>query len=227
MRKPLDYAGSWKIVRYDWKKALGKSQNLSRSARHLGIYLCDTYANHKTGCCWPSNQILSDGLRASDRSIQRWLAELRDEGFLVDVRIARRRRAMQLVFPPKRKDDGQHVKSNSDGVTIQSPEHDNPVVPYNEPKKNLISGHGAMGQANATALKYIVVRRNEKFAKDAWSHWLSENIDTDCEKIWDFLCQDGNHLLPLRYPPDNDAEASTCRIFFRQVLATEGAMFKA
>lgn len=40
---------AWNKARFDWKKRVFRSQELSRGAKTFAAVLCDTYANRTTG----------------------------------------------------------------------------------------------------------------------------------------------------------------------------------
>ena len=67
------------------KKQINASRNLSRGAKHMAEFLCDTYVNKHTGECWPKTETLINDLKISERSVLRHLKELQVEGWLRKV----------------------------------------------------------------------------------------------------------------------------------------------
>ncbi len=216
----IDYRGVWKARRYDWKERIGRSQSLSRGAKLLATRLCDSYANHKTACCWPSNETLALALGADVRSVQRWLKELRLQGWVSSVRIPGRRRALQLVFPKDGEHDREHDAFGDAPMTEQTSKHDRSVAAHNEPKKNLTHSAGSRG-----ALSFQVINSGEASYIEAWKDWIHQNLEHDVEQVFEFIATYGGFALPSRYPTSNAKDRERYQAFFDAAVRSNGAVF--
>jgi hypothetical protein len=100
MAQIIDYRGSWKLDRHKWKKLVSRSDVLNRAAKHFARQLCDDFANHKTACCWMSNDTLADHFDVDCRTVQRYIKLLKADGWIVDVKSGRKRDAVWGIGSP-------------------------------------------------------------------------------------------------------------------------------
>lgn len=222
MNQPIDYRGTWKTRRYEWKRQLGRSQNLSRGAKLLATQLCDNYANHQTARCWPSNRTLADLLGVNVRTIQRYLAELKSNGWLRNVRLSKRRRAMQLVFPGGTERDILDDIPNGANMTNLPPERGNSVAPHDEPKKNLKAKRRSGPSLGHSS--YLLVNEDETLQREAWTDWMLKNLDGEINLILGYTKRGDSYCLPSRYPGDREEDRQRYLAFFSAVLSTKGRM---
>ena len=195
MREAIEYSGTWKSVRHDWKRIVARSQNLSQGAKYLARILCDEYANFRTGCCWPKNQTLAKLVDKDVRSVQRYIAELKRHRFITEVQMDGQRRALQLVLPAGLGGDSKHDKYADCSMTSPSPNNDMRVAPYKEPRKNIND------QAKrARDFSYVLVQRNDGLSFNAWNTWATDVGCLNFEEILVHLEKDGAYCLPCRFP---------------------------
>lgn len=224
MTAPINYGDTWKSQRNAWKKQIGASTELSASTKVLGAHLCDGYANHKTACCWMGNDTLAKDLNVNVRSIQRGLKELQANGYAQKVRLPRRRRALQLVFPGCSEGDSEHDTSPPPRVTSRSFEHDRSVCPYIEPKKNLRKS--ATGIRPIYGFRYLIIGEDDTSCIAEWKGWISAHIENDRDEIFKCLTVRGGFALPSRYPTSDPSDAYVYRQFFSEAVRSAGAMFR-
>lgn len=220
---PINYRGAWKTLRYDWKKRVGRSQNLSRGAKLLATQLCDTYANSSTGCCWPSDQTLAELFRVSTRTIQRWVLELLKNGWVKNVRLNCRRRALQLVFPNTAEDDNKRDKSSVAKTTNLPSGPDTRVASHKEPKKNL--GKGSDGGGTGEILKTIIVTPREIGSLQAWADWIDLNLDSPAETVLQSVKCGSGFLLPCRFPSNQPSFRESYLAYFEASIRSRGPDF--
>lgn len=223
MRAPVDYRGTWKKGRYDWKRRLRRCQSLNSGAKHFAVQMCDSYANSVTACCWPSNETLMAEFGLDKRTIQRHIKSLIEAGWMIRVRMKRRRRALQLVFPATVQDDTKHDTDRTGRVTAASFKHDSPVAPYIEPKMN--QRREGSTAPKGRAMRYVKVAREDFTQLQEWHQWISENIDYDPDALL-ALVNKGNHFyLPQRYPSRDRDVMQTQIAYFQWVIKTQGTAF--
>jgi hypothetical protein len=208
---------SWSKRRFDWKAEVFKSKTVSRGAKNLAVVLCDTYAGRNTGKCWPGNRKLAENLCVVERTIQRYLAELLDAGWLLLVKIPRRRRGMQLAFPHDIK-GFKHDNVSFSNTTQLTPKHDRAVAPYTiEPRKNQKDIKSDIFQR-----RRIMVSETEKFSLNAWQKWLSQNTDYSVVEIFKLLRKGDAYCFPCRFPESSEERKEDYKYYFSLVSETGG-----
>ncbi len=206
MEEPIDYNGSWKMRRYQWKKAVMHCQHLSGGAKLLATYICEQYANAQTACCFPSNDTLASALGFNVRTVQRHLGALKRGAWMKQVRMNNRRRALQLVFPPYIEHDSEHDIERVRPVTSVSRKHDSRVAPYKEPKNNLRNNHGR----RAFRLTIITVGEQEAPSLEAWRVWISRKMIQSPDEVMRAVRSGSGYQLPCRFP---DEELETAKSY--------------
>ena len=73
---------SWENTRWIWKRGVRQDDRLTDAAKILAAALCDDFAHHEIGACFPSIATLAESIAKSERSIQRAIAALRAAGWL-------------------------------------------------------------------------------------------------------------------------------------------------
>lgn len=126
----------WNKRRFDWKRDLNRSPDLSNGAKRFGAVLCDQYVRRENGQCWPANRTLATAMALHVRSVQRYIKELMIHGWLQQVHIPRRRRGLQITWPRQAKHDTKYDIKGDIHQSRLSPESDSAVAPYIEPSKN-------------------------------------------------------------------------------------------
>lgn len=71
-------SSAYNTLRFTWKKKVSACDELSRGAKHLASFLCDTYVNRHTGQCFPKNRTMAEAMGLSERTVQRHLKELEE-----------------------------------------------------------------------------------------------------------------------------------------------------
>lgn len=211
MAKPNEYNGTWKKRRYAWKKNLATKQNLTGGAKLLGTFLCDTYANSSTGCCFPSNKTLAEALGVSKRTVQRHMRELIDGNWIKLVHIEGRRRGLQLVLPVVHRGDTKGDNRHESMVTHLASQHVSVGAPYIEPKNNLSDDPRLRERFHS----FITVHSSETQSIEAWKGWLCENVVDPPEQVLESVaCREG-YKLPCRFPKKTEAGSAEHREFFK------------
>lgn len=218
--EPFDYGEAWKQQRYDWKRRIGTSQDLSRGAKFLAVQVCDTYANARTACCWPSNATLADLIGVDVRTIQRHLRQLFGHGWIRAVRIKGHRRAFQLVFPAGFERDSRGDIAGHSNVTNPSHERDSRVAPYTEPKRN----HRDRQSIDdiQPKISYVLVGVNERENVELWNEWISRNTRYDPTVVFPLIERGNVYLVPSRFPPGSEEDKKRSMAFMEAVFASEG-----
>ena len=211
---------SWKKARWTWKEQVNSTQGISRGAKLLGLLLCDRYANHQTARCWPSNATLADLLGVNKRTVQRYLIELRREGWVRAASMKGKRRAMELCFPPSMLDGDKGDTGCADRVTLLSPQHDRSVAPHIEPMKNLRST--CLSRGRASSLRYLIVGHSEANSLESWKAWVADNTCHDPAEVLNLLQRRAGFLLPSRYPDTQPENIKLYQQFFDLAANSEG-----
>ena len=174
MRKPIDYGSHWKSLRYKWKRDVAACRDLTQGAKYLATQICDNYANSKTACCWPKTSTLARSIGVDIRTIQRYLVELRTQGWVTEVDIAGHAGAFQLTSALPRRLPTAGDKLVGSRAANLSPEHDNSVASYRKPKKEPLR----------RAFASVVVRGSEEEVLREWSDWIERHTDYDVASLF-------------------------------------------
>lgn len=94
-RKPL---ADWNRSRWAWKRAVKRDSRLSKTAKLVGITLCDDFAHHDTAYCCPFMETLGEATGDPERTLRRALADLEACGWIVRLKGRGRGRASRIVF---------------------------------------------------------------------------------------------------------------------------------
>jgi hypothetical protein len=172
------------------------------------------------GLCWPSNETLAQEMKMDVRSIQRHLADLLANGWLLKVQIPRQRRGLQLAFPAEREGDKEHDSKHDTTLTELSHQHDETVTPYSnsfEPSKNQ-----SKQPAKSMCFSTTDIGENETGPLGEWRDWIEAETDYEVEPLFELLRKGTRFVLPSRFPRPNAADAQTARRFFDEVVASQG-----
>jgi DNA-binding transcriptional ArsR family regulator len=212
---PLRYAK----VRFEWKKALNKSPELSGGAKLLATMVCDTYVNQTSGMFWPKNETMAACLGKSIRSVQRHLRELEEAGWIERVRKWRVRRAYRICFPKPDEGDSEHDTGSEYNVTNLAHEGDTVVTPY----KNQLNNKTKV-RPETMHHSYIQVQGSEALSLEVWRPWIREHIEIELDALFAMLKKNDAYFLPARFP-DTGLERNH-KAFFERVVATNGKCFE-
>jgi hypothetical protein len=200
---------------------VNESDHLSSSAKYLACFLCDKYVNRDTGKCWPSNKTLAAKHKKSIRSVQRSLKELREGGWLASVKQRGRRRTFQLVLPYRENTsserDTDHDKHLSLNATIMASKHDKTVVPYKNQVFNQQRGH-----PSDVAMGCIFVGKDEEQSLSDWLAYFDASSVLTPNALMEMLRRGDRYVLPTRYPKSDQESAEKYRLFFAQVVQSNG-----
>lgn len=206
---PVRTSTSWSRQRFEWKKSVNRSQDLKRGSKQLASFICDEYVNKETGCCWPSNQTLAVGLGVTRRSIQRYLSDLTDGGWLTFPKVRGRRRMIQICFPPYVLCDSEDDNQQSPSVTQGSPKRDTVVVRYNNQLENQRKTTNAVpGYATVT------VTEGERSSLFSWTNWIDANLETNSVDALKRVKTPGGYQLPCRFPDGSGKKDEQYRAYF-------------
>ncbi|WP_120500365.1 helix-turn-helix domain-containing protein [Roseovarius sp. EL26] len=203
-------------LRFDWKKEVNASANLSRGAKHMAAYLCDTFVNKENGCCWPKNKTLARKLSLSTRTVQRHIKELLERGWLRHAKIKNTRRALQIAFPSKNKGDTEHGILSPTRMTKMSRRDDTTVTPYKNQENNL-----RICNTSSLTISTVTIGEQEELALATWETWVKDNTTLDIEDVFGLLRRNGGFVFPVRFPKDEDA--CQYKMFFQDLVASNGA----
>ncbi|SDX08622.1 helix-turn-helix domain-containing protein [Litoreibacter albidus] len=217
LTKKGQYPNSWNKRRFDWKKDLNRSFELSRSAKQCGNVLCDQFVGRETGQCWPSNKTLAKAMRVGVRSIQRYIKELIEQGWLQEVNIPRRRRTLQIASPKQAKHDSEGDTEGDSHRSRMSSEGDSTVAPYIEPSKNQVE----LANSNA-ALSWHPVGESEPSIIAQWKAYLTSAGYEDVDAVLLLVKIGDAYRLPCRYPKSSEQDQIGYKLFFARVLASNG-----
>lgn len=205
---------SWNKARFDWKKRVNRSQNLSRGAKCLGSFLCDEYVGRNTGRCWPSNQTIGQALGVTKRTVQRYLAELAGDGWIVFPLVPRRRRTIQLSFPACNKGDIKGDKELGKWATQLTNNRDTDVIPH----KNQVNNQ-SKGVPNNAVFQTVQVLESETSIVEGWKFWITKHTDHHAQELFELLRKNGAYLLPRRYPESTSEATQSYVEYFENVMS--------
>jgi hypothetical protein len=217
-----DYkSNSWNKRRFDWKKDLNQSFELTRSAKQCGNVLCDQFVGRETGQCWPSNKTLAKAMRVGVRSIQRYIKELIEQGWLQEANIPRRRRTLQIAWPKQAKHDIEDDTKGDSHRSRMSSEGDSTVAPYkNQVNNQVMTGHSDSG------LAAVRVHVEECSIINAWCEFLTLNCYEEPDQILSMLRVRDHYYFPCRHPKAEKQEHEIYEHFFASVLSSKGKCFE-
>lgn len=225
MAQIIDYRGSWKQDRHKWKKLVSRSDVLNRAAKHFARQLCDDFANHKTACCWMSNDTLADHFGVDCRTVQRYIKLLKADGWIVDVKIKSYRRSLQLVFPKRVKGDIENDKKAAGEAKPLSSDHDkNVAASCIEPKNNLRRDPGTPKTLYSHG--YVNVAENEENCIESWASWVDANTELEFDALLPLLLKKGSYAFPSRFPSDDPTKVARYIQFFDYVIASNGKFLR-
>jgi hypothetical protein len=225
MAQIIDYRGGWKLDRHKWKKLVSRSGVLNRAAKHFARQLCDDFANHKTACCWMSNDTLADHLGVDCRTVQRYIKLLKADGWIVDVKIWPYRRALQLVFAKRVKRDIEDGNKATGEAKPLSSNHDrNVAASYIEPKNNLKRDLGV--PKNSTPHRCVHVSKDEENCIEGWASWVDANTEFEFDVLLPLLLTNGMYAFPSRFPSEDPTEVARYLQFFDEVIASNGRILR-
>lgn len=207
----------WHKVRHPWRRQVMRCEELTQGAINLANLLDEQYVDRNTGRCWPSNERLASDLGKDQRTVQRYLAQLLETGYVRLVKIKNRRRGLCLSFPTVAEHDSQGDKKTEKTTSALSPEGDNNVVPYIEP--NIEPNRGLVSSA---ACKFIRVDATDNLSLSEWENWVSENTEYDWNALKELLGNGEAICLPRRYPATGASEATSYCVFFDHVIRSKG-----
>ncbi len=164
----------WSKLRFQWKSALNACPEVARSAKHFGSYLCDTCVNRNNGQFYHRNRTMAKALGVSPRSIQRYLAELQERGWLRACPEGARRRTFLLAFPNGMEAFNGRL-DQATGATDLTPHADKPVTPY----KNQVDNQSESVR-DASVQRFVIVGENEQSCLLDWKGYLQrEGYDAE------------------------------------------------
>lgn len=205
-----------KDFRFEWKNQIRRAQGPSAGAKQFASYIVDEFIRAGKTTCWPGNKILMAGLGVSERSIQRYIAELVETGW---IRVGKKpgvHRVIGLRIPPTYKGD---VKRDTEGdiewhqtASEMSPKDANTVAPYKKHEEK-------HGKRIAPSLKIPSqnVLETEHLNIAEWQTWLNENTDHSWADVMAHLFKNGVYTLPSRFPPTSD-NAENALAFFDAMI---------
>jgi hypothetical protein len=207
----------WNKRRFDWKRDLNRSPDLSNGAKRFGAVLCDQYVRRENGQCWPANKTLANAMALHVRSVQRYIKELMIHGWLQQVHIPRRRRGLQITWPRQAKDDTKHDMKGDIHQSRLSPESDSTVAPYIEPSKNQVKKATLIGVSS-----WHQVGETEVHSIAEWSAYLATIGHEDVDAVLKLVKVGNAYRLPCRYPKSIEKDQTGYKRFFADVLASNG-----
>jgi hypothetical protein len=209
----------WSKLRFDWKKRVNRSQNVSRGAKCLASFLCDEYVGRDSGRCWPANATIALAMGVSKRTVQRYLSELNSDGWISYVAVRNRRRTIQITMPDHIKGDNKGDRATASNMTVSPLQRDTAVIPY----KNQVNNQVKTGQPDER-IPAFPISEDEGNLIEGWKGWVKEHTHHDPASVFKMLRSNGSFWLPSRYPKDGEVAKAMYVSFFNAVMLQRNSM---
>ncbi|WP_299821351.1 hypothetical protein [uncultured Jannaschia sp.] len=246
---------NWNRDRWDWKRALRKSRDLSDAAKVLAAAFCDDLSDRDSPCCSHTIEDIALDVGKSERSVQRAIRELEAGGW-IEVHRARgksRKSEFRCKMPatlatetgrPRVTNLSSYARPKDEpAVTTVTPKGDNRVTPYNKEPKSHQSAR-ASDAPDPIPIRYRdhrflgsithgprIVPSTDFGSLNRWAAWLAdEGLPKLCNTPLGRKAKKGDTVffaLPTKAPPTCAAGRAEARAFFAAVLDGEASRHAA
>lgn len=202
-----------KDPRFRWKAQVRRDHNLSRGARQFAGFVVDEYVYAGKTKFFAGNEVLAEGMGVQKRSIQRYVRELIEAGWLSRVRERGRRRTLELTSPRQLEGDSKSDSAHAINVTAQTREGDRVGTRI---KKHDMNQESCPPQC--TVVRTITIMSRETLLLENWNAWVIDRENLDWAKLLAALWNGQGYQFPSRHPPEEDSRAKATIEYFRARL---------